>query len=44
MAREMGIRGVPFFLLDRTFAVNGAQPVDLMTRALKHALQATKVG
>jgi predicted DsbA family dithiol-disulfide isomerase len=43
-AREMGIRGVPFFLVDRTFAVNGAQPVDLMARALQHALQATKPG
>lgn len=44
MAREMGVRGVPFFLIDRAFAVNGAQPVDLMTRALKHALQAAKTG
>lgn len=41
MAREMGIRGVPFFLIDRTYAVNGAQPVDLWSKALAHAHKGT---
>ncbi len=33
-ARRLGIHGVPFFLFDGRFAVSGAQPADLMLRAL----------
>ncbi len=36
-AREIGIQGVPFFVLDRRFAVSGAQPVEAFTNALGQA-------
>jgi predicted DsbA family dithiol-disulfide isomerase len=34
-AREIGIDGVPFFLFGRHYAVGGAQPVDVLLRALQ---------
>ena len=34
-ARELGITGVPFFLLARRYAVSGAQPAELLQRALQ---------
>ena len=36
-AREYGIGGVPFFVLDDTFAVSGAQPVEVFAKALAQA-------
>lgn len=36
-ARENGISAVPFFVLGRRYAVSGAQPADLLLRALKQA-------
>lgn len=36
-ARQLGIRGVPFFLLNRRHAVSGAQPVEVFRRALEKA-------
>jgi predicted DsbA family dithiol-disulfide isomerase len=36
-ARSLGIRGVPFFLIDGKLAVSGAQPSDLMRQALERA-------
>lgn len=36
-AAELGARGVPFFVLDRTYGVSGAQPVEVFTRALTQA-------
>jgi predicted DsbA family dithiol-disulfide isomerase len=36
-ATEMGISGVPFFVIDRTFAVSGAQPSDVMGSVLERA-------
>lgn len=36
-ARQLGIRGVPFFVLDRKYGVSGAQPVDAFTQALDQA-------
>ena len=36
-AEELGISGVPFFLVDRKFAVSGAQSPDVFTRALERA-------
>lgn len=33
-ARELGVSGVPFFLLGRRYAVSGAQPADLLLEAL----------
>lgn len=36
-AELLGIRGVPFFVLDRKFGVSGAQPVEAFTQALEKA-------
>ena len=38
-AQQLGIRGVPFFVFDRKFAVSGAQPDEVFTSALKKALE-----
>lgn len=37
MAHEMGIRGVPFFVIDGKYAVSGAQPAEVILRAIKDA-------
>ncbi|MFD5867489.1 DsbA family oxidoreductase [Corynebacterium sp. NPDC060344] len=37
MAQGLGITGVPFFVFDGKFAVNGAQPVDVFRQALATA-------
>jgi len=39
-ARQIGITGVPFFVLDERLAVSGAQPVEMFERALTQAWQA----
>jgi predicted DsbA family dithiol-disulfide isomerase len=36
-AAELGINGVPFFVLDRRYGVSGAQPADLLLEALEQA-------
>ena len=36
-AEELDITGVPFFLVDRTFAVSGAQSVEVFSRVLERA-------
>jgi predicted DsbA family dithiol-disulfide isomerase len=36
-ARAMGATGVPFFVIDRRYAVAGAQPADLLLQALEQA-------
>jgi predicted DsbA family dithiol-disulfide isomerase len=36
-AMEMGVRGVPFFVLDRRYAVSGAQPPAVLLEALERA-------
>ncbi len=36
-ARQLGISGVPFFVLDGRLAVSGAQPAELLLRALDQA-------
>jgi predicted DsbA family dithiol-disulfide isomerase len=36
-ASEIGIRGVPFFVVDRKFAVSGAQPADVLVDVLRRA-------
>jgi len=38
-ARDLGISGVPFFLLGRRYAVSGAQPADLLLEALTKTWQ-----
>jgi predicted DsbA family dithiol-disulfide isomerase len=37
LARDFGIRGVPFFVIDRAFGVEGAQPVEVLRDALDQA-------
>jgi predicted DsbA family dithiol-disulfide isomerase len=37
-ARAYGIRGVPFFVIDRRLGVSGAQPSDLLRRVLEQAV------
>lgn len=34
-ARELGVRGVPYFLVDERLAVSGAQPPELLLKALR---------
>jgi predicted DsbA family dithiol-disulfide isomerase len=36
-AAELGITGVPFFVLGRRYAVSGAQPAELLLQALRQA-------
>ncbi len=36
-ARSFGINGVPFFVIDRRYAVSGAQPPEIMTQVLDRA-------
>ncbi|MBJ7470687.1 MAG: DsbA family oxidoreductase [Solirubrobacteraceae bacterium] len=38
-ALRIGVRGVPFFVLGRRFAVSGAQPVEAMVMAIEKATQ-----
>ncbi|MEH6818497.1 DsbA family oxidoreductase [Dietzia psychralcaliphila] len=39
-ARGIGVKGVPFFVLDGRLAVSGAQPVEVFGQALEQALAA----
>jgi len=36
-ARELGINGVPFFVVDRRYGVSGAQPADVLLQVLDRA-------
>ena len=36
-AAAIGIRGVPFFVVDRKYGINGAQPADVLLQALERA-------
>ncbi len=36
-ARALGVTGVPFFVIDRTYGISGAQPAELFSRALEQA-------
>jgi predicted DsbA family dithiol-disulfide isomerase len=36
-ARSLGIRGVPFFVVDRRYGVSGAQPADVLRQVLDKA-------
>jgi len=40
LARQIGIQGVPFFVLDRRYGVSGAQPADVLLEALTRTEQA----
>lgn len=38
LAMQLGIRAVPFFVLDQRVAVQGAQPPEVLLQALQHAV------
>jgi predicted DsbA family dithiol-disulfide isomerase len=40
LAARIGIRGVPYFVLDRRYGVSGAQPAELLLQALEKAWEA----
>jgi predicted DsbA family dithiol-disulfide isomerase len=40
-ARRLRITGVPYFVLDRTYGVSGAQPVEVLVQALEQAWAAS---
>ena len=40
-ARDLGISAVPFYVLDRRFAVPGAQPADVLLQVLRQTWDAT---
>ncbi len=40
MARQVGVQGVPFFIIERKLAVHGAQPAEVLVGAFEQALQA----
>jgi predicted DsbA family dithiol-disulfide isomerase len=37
LASQLGIQGVPFFVLDRRYGVSGAQPPEVLAQALERA-------
>lgn len=39
-ASQLGVTGVPFIVFDERFALSGAQPLEVFTRAIKTALDA----
>lgn len=41
IARSLGITGVPFFVIDGTFGISGAQPVEAYAQALEQAWSAS---
>lgn len=43
-ARDYGIRGVPFYVIDHKYGVSGAQEPDLFADALRQAAAETEVG
>lgn len=38
-ASQIGVQGVPFFVINRQFAISGAQPAETFVEALQKALQ-----
>lgn len=38
-AQNIGVRGVPFFVMDRAYAVSGAQPVEVFTETLQKSFE-----
>ncbi|RUS45714.1 DsbA family oxidoreductase [Cohnella sp. AR92] len=42
LAAQFGVRGVPFFVLDRKYAVSGAQPTEVFLQALEKAYSESK--
>ena len=40
-AHEMGCDGVPFFVIDRTYGISGAQPPETLLRVIERRWEAT---
>lgn len=43
-AKQLGVRGVPFFLINQQYAVSGAQPVEVFLEALQKAAGDERAG
>jgi len=43
LASQLGIQGVPFFVLDRRYGVSGAQPPEVLVQALQRAWEAVSL-
>ncbi|MCA1010818.1 DsbA family oxidoreductase [Halobacillus halophilus] len=41
-AHQVGVQGVPFFVINRKYAVSGAQPIEIFTQALEKAYSEEK--
>ena len=41
LAHQLGINGVPFFLIESKWAVNGAQPAEALVQALRQVWEQT---
>ncbi|OCA83217.1 disulfide bond formation protein DsbA [Bacillus sp. FJAT-27225] len=41
-AQQIGVRGVPFYVLNETYAISGAQPLDIFIRALEKVREEEK--
>ena len=41
-ARQVGVQGVPFFVLNRKYGISGAQPEEYFTQALEQLWKETK--
>lgn len=41
-ARQLGVQGVPYFILNRKYAVTGAQPVEIFRQALEQTFSETQ--
>jgi predicted DsbA family dithiol-disulfide isomerase len=41
-ARQIGVRGVPFFVFDRKYAVSGAQPVEVFAQTMQKIMNERK--
>jgi len=42
-AQQIGVRGVPFFVVNRTHAISGAQPIEVFTETIKQAVELKKI-
>jgi predicted DsbA family dithiol-disulfide isomerase len=41
-AQQIGVRGVPFFVFDRKYAISGAQPISVFTETIEQVLSESK--
>jgi protein disulfide-isomerase len=39
MSQQIGVRGVPFFVFNRKYAVSGAQPIEVFQETLDKAFK-----